>query len=198
MKLHYAPGTIAAASVIALQEAGTPHTLVKVDFAQAEQTKPQYLALNPKGRVPALETECGILTETIAILEYVAPSLVPADPWQAAKMREVMTYLATTAHVNHAHKMRGHRWANDAGSHSDMTAKVPETMAASAQWLESAIAGPYTLDAGFSLADPYLFAVCKWLPGDGVDLSGFPKLSAFMAAMSARPAVQALQEKGIL
>ncbi|MEL6701189.1 MAG: glutathione S-transferase N-terminal domain-containing protein, partial [Pseudomonadota bacterium] len=91
MKLHFAPNTIAVASVLALNEIGADYTLVPVDFASAQQKSDAYLAINPKGRVPALETDHGILTETIAILEYAAPGLIPDDPWHAAKMREVMT-----------------------------------------------------------------------------------------------------------
>ncbi|MEY8840690.1 glutathione S-transferase N-terminal domain-containing protein, partial [Cribrihabitans sp. XS_ASV171] len=72
MQLYYAPGSISVAAAIALREAGIDHELTRVDFASAEQTKPAYHAINPKGRVPALATGDGVLTETGAILEYVA------------------------------------------------------------------------------------------------------------------------------
>lgn len=198
LKLHYAPNTIAVASALALNETGQEHALVRVDFASAEQTKPAYHKVNPKGRVPALETEHGILTETIAILEYVGASLVPDDPWKAAKMREVMTYLATTAHVNHAHKMRGHRWADRTESWEDMTAKVPETMTASAAYLDAMIAGPFVFGDALSLADPYLYAVAVWLEGDGVTVSDFPKISGFLAAMEARASVAKARADGVI
>ncbi|MEM1237776.1 MAG: glutathione S-transferase family protein [Pseudomonadota bacterium] len=198
LKLHYAPNTIAVASALALNETGQEHALVRVDFACAEQTKPAYHKVNPKGRVPALETEHGILTETIAILEYVGASLVPDDPWKAAKMREVMTYLATTAHVNHAHKMRGHRWADRTESWEDMTAKVPETMTASAAYLDAMIAGPFVFGDALSLADPYLYAVAVWLEGDGVTVSDFPKISGFLEAMEARASVAKARADGVI
>ncbi|KKL87316.1 hypothetical protein LCGC14_1935950, partial [marine sediment metagenome] len=81
------------------------------------------------------------LTETGALLEYVATrapdaSLVPTDPDAAGHMRGVMYYLASTMHVAHAHKMRGHRWADQQSSFDDMTAKVPQTMAECAAYIE--------------------------------------------------------------
>ena len=100
MKLYYAPGTISIAVAIGLEEAGLDYEAVKVDFASAEQTKPTYLKLNPKGRVPALITDSGTtLTETGALLEYVAAlkpaaGVVPSDAEDAAHMRSVMYYLA--------------------------------------------------------------------------------------------------------
>ena len=118
MQLYYAKGTIAIAVAIALHEAGVEFEPVRLDFKAGEQTRPDYHAINPKGRVPALVTDQGILTETAAILEHIADlapaaGLRPSDPWQAAKMREAMLYLASTMHVNHAHRARGHRWADD-------------------------------------------------------------------------------------
>ncbi|MEM9349545.1 MAG: glutathione S-transferase family protein [Pseudomonadota bacterium] len=198
LTLHYAPGTISVASAIALNEAGVTHDLVRVDFASAEQTKPAYLAINPKGRVPALETPHGILTETIAVLEFAAPGLVPADPWDAAKMREIMTYIASTAHVNHAHKMRGYRWADAETSHADMKAKIPQTMTDAADYLESKVAGPFALGDTLTLADAYLYPVVSWLPADGVLLDGYPKLAAFKATMEARPSVVKARADGVI
>ncbi|MCB1342630.1 MAG: glutathione S-transferase family protein [Pseudooceanicola sp.] len=203
MLLYYFPGTISIAVAIALHEAGLPFETARVDFSNAEQTKADYHAINPKGRVPALKTDHGILTETGAILDYIAAlapgaGLVPADPFQAARMREVMYYLASTAHVNHAHKMRGARWASQETSFADMKAKVPETMTASAAYLEGCLTGPFVLGDGVSLADCYLFVVASWMPGDKVDLSAFPKLTAFLAAMEQRPSVQAVRAAGML
>ena len=205
MKLYYAPGTISITVAIALEEAGLAYEAIKVDFASAEQTKPAYLALNPKGRVPALVlTDDTILTETGAILDYIAAlapqaGLLPADPVAAAKMRGVMYYLASTMHVAHAHKMRGSRWADHETSWQDMAAKVPQTMTACATFVEAeCLAGDYALGATLSLADPYLFVVCNWLAGDGVTLSDFPAISAFLARMEQRDSVKSVRARGML
>ena len=116
-KLYYAPGTCALASHIALEEAGADYTAERLDFKNNQQTTPDYLAINPKGRVPALVTDTGILTETPAILAFIAQSFPKAklapldDPFAFAQVQSFNSYLCSTVHVSHAHKMRGYRWA---------------------------------------------------------------------------------------
>ena len=203
MKLFVAPNTISLASAIALEEAGVEHELHFIDFAAQGQQAPDYLAINPKGRVPALVLDTGtILTETGAILDFIAahdPRLMPADPVHAAQARSVMYYLASTMHVNHAPRMRGHRWADQEASWADMPAKVPQTMTDSARYIEeNALAGPFVLGAHICIADFYLFTVCTWLPGDGVDLAPFPRIRAFMAEMETRHSVEVMRAKGLL
>ena len=204
MRLHYFPGTIATVVAITLEEAGLPYDTVLVDFAKSDQQGADYLAINPKGRVPALEVDGAILTETGAILEYLAScapksGLVPQDNLQAARMRAVLFYLASTMHVNHAHRMRGHRWANQPSSFEDMAAKVPQTMADSCAYVEgNCLKGPFVMGDNITLADPYLFVICQWLEGDGVDISRFKKLSAFCDAMERCESVKAVRAKGML
>jgi len=204
MNLYYARGTISLAPAIALLEAGLPHDLTRVDFASAEQTMPAYLAVNPKGRVPALVLEDGtVLTETGALLDFIAAlapeaGLVPADPVQAAHMRAVMYYLASTMHVAHAHKMRGTRWADKADSHADMAAKVPQTMTDCAAFVVAeCLRGDFVCGARFTLADAYLFVVCNWLEGDGVDMQAFPEITAYLARMGARDSVKTVRARGM-
>ncbi|MEI4234349.1 glutathione S-transferase family protein [Roseovarius sp. D22-M7] len=195
MKLYYAKGTIATAAAITLHEAGLDFEPVRVNFRTAEQTKPDYHVINPKGRVPALVTHQGILTETGAILEYIADiapeaGLRPADAFAAGQMRAAMYYIASTMHVNHAHGPRGSRWADTEGAIADMKAKVAETMTDSAHHVEShVLTGPYVLGETLSLADPCLYVACGWLEGDGVRVAEFPRITAFLEAMNARPSV---------
>src|SRR6056297_2436895 len=195
MKLYYAKGTIATATAITLHEAGIAFEPVRIDFKTAEQKGPDYTAINPKGRVPALVTDQGILTETGAILEHIADiapaaGLRPSDPFEAAKMREAMCYLASTMHVNHAHKMRSHRWASEESSFADMKAKSVQTMTESATHVENhMLQGPYVLGETFSLADPYLYVACNWLEGDRVTVADYPKITAFIEAMRGRASV---------
>ncbi|MDD9977854.1 MAG: glutathione S-transferase family protein [Boseongicola sp.] len=202
VKLFWAKNTISGASAIALNEGGVHWDSIEIRFADAEQTKPEYLEINPKGRVPALSTPEGVITETGAILEYIAavmvPGLVPADPLHAARMREIMFYLASTMHVNHAHKMRGSRWANDASSFQDMASKVPETMTASCAFIEPLITGPYFFGDDITLADIWFYPIFTWLEGDGVDVSAFPNITAWGAAMKARSSVKLAHQQGLL
>jgi glutathione S-transferase len=204
MQLFYTPNTISMAVAIALQEADITHELTLIDFAKGEQLSADYLGKNPKGRVPTLIVEGQPLTETGALLEFIATlapkkTLVPTDPLQAVKMRSVMFYLASTMHVNHAHRVRGIRWANDQSSIDDMAAKAPETMAISAKYIEEeCLTGPFILGDAFSIADIYLFNICTWLVGDSVVVSNYPKITAHMTLMEARASVQKIRELGIL
>ncbi|MEH6645867.1 glutathione S-transferase family protein [Sulfitobacter sp.] len=205
MNLYYTNGTISIAPAIALLEAGLEHRLTKIDFASADQTKPEYLSINPKGRVPALVLDDGaILTETGALLDYIAAlapeaKLIPASPETAAHMHSVMYYLASTMHVAHAHKMRGNRWADKPESHADMAAKATETMTACAAYVEAeCLRGDYVCGADFTIADAYLFVVCNWLAGDGVSVSDFPKITAFMARTDSRDSIRTLRTKGMI
>ena len=202
-KLFYAPRTCALASHIALEEAAAPYQALRLDFSQNEQQKPEYLALNPKGRVPALVTEQGVLTETPAILVFVAQSfpraeLAPShDAFAFAQLSAFNSYLCSTVHVAHAHGRRGYRWADDPAAIEAMKRKVPETMAACFALIErDMLAGPWVLGERYSVADAYLFTITEWLEGDGVDVSKFPKTQAHQQRMRERPAVQrALREQ---
>ncbi|WP_027235695.1 glutathione S-transferase family protein [Leisingera caerulea] len=204
MQLYYAPNTISVAVAIALEEAGIDYETVEIDFAAKQQAGAAYAQINPKGRVPALAVEGGILTETGALLEYIADtapeaSLRPQDPVRLARMREVMFYLASTMHVNHAHRLRGARWAKERSSWKDMQKMVPQTMTASCVYISQfGLRGPFVLGDGISLADCYLYVVCTWLEGDGVNVADFPKIQNFMTAMEQRESVRAVYAKGML
>ena len=196
LKLYYSPGSCALASHIALEEAGVVYTAERVDFKNGQQTTPAYLAINPKGRLPVLVTDRGALTETPAILAYVAQSspaakLMPDDAFAFAQAQSFNSYLCSTVHVAHAHKGRGYRWAAEETSFADMKRKVPETMAASFALIErDMLKGPWVMGEQYTVCDGYLFTLGGWLEGDGVDLAALPKVVAHRKRMSERPAVQ--------
>jgi glutathione S-transferase len=197
LTLYLTPGTCAMAVRIALVEAGAPHQIRRVDFASGEQRSPAYLAINPKGRVPALVTERGVLTETPALLLYVAQRFPNArlapldDPFLLARMQEVNSFLASTVHVSHAHSRRAARWADDEQAIAAMQAKVPQNMRDGFAEIERHyLVGPWVLGECFSLADIYLFVVASWLKSDGIAIDEFPRVAAHTARVLARPAVQ--------
>ena len=195
-KLYYAPGTCALASHIALEEAGAAYTTERLDFKSNQQNSAEYLKVNPKGRVPALVTDRGILTETPAMLAFIAQSfpqakLAPDDAFSFAQAQAFNSYLCSTVHVAHAHKMRGARWATDQASFADMKRKVPETMGACFALIERGmLRGPWVMGEQYTICDPYLYTIALWLEGYGVDLAGLPKVADHRKRMSERPAVQ--------
>jgi len=197
LKLYYAPGTCALATHIALEDAGAPFEAVLVDFSSQGQRSPEYLAVNPKGRVPALVTEKGTLTETPALLCFVAQrfpksNLAPLDdPFALARVQEFNSYLCSTVHVAHAHRMRGTRWADDASAIEAMKRKVPSNVTDCFALIEDKLLqGPWVMGDRYTICDPYLFTIASWIEGDGVDTTLVPRVMDHRARMLARPAVQ--------
>lgn len=196
LKLFFAPGTCALASRIALEEAGASYEAVRLNFGTEDQRKPDYLAINPKGRVPALVTEQGTITETPAILAFVAQTfpgarLAPiADPFAFAETQAFNSYLCSTVHVAHAHRMRGYRWVDEPEAIEAMKRKVPQSVGACFDLIEGQmIAGPWVMGDTYTICDPYLFTLAQWLKGDGIDIARFPKVQEHTRLMKERPAV---------
>ena len=195
--LFYAPHTCSLASHIALENAAADYATVRISFADDEQRKPEYLAVNPKGRVPALVTDRGILTETPAMLAFIAQSFPQArlapleDPFAFAQVQAFNSYLCSTLHVAHAHRMRGYRWADDPAAITAMQLKVPGAVSACYELIEAKMLGaPWVMGETYTICDPYLFTLAQWLEGDGVDPSRFPKVIDHRRRMSERPEVQ--------
>lgn len=198
LKLYWASGTCALASHIALEEAGATYETAKLDFSQGDQRKPDYLKVNPKGRVPALITERGILTETPAILAWVAQSypqakLAPTDPFDFAVAQAFNSYLCSTVHPAHAHGRRGARWSDDPAAQVTMKAKVPQNMNDCYALIENQmLQGPWVMGAAYSICDAYLYTISGWLAGDKVDIAKFPRVHDHFKRMNERPAVKAV------
>lgn len=197
LTFYFARNTCALATHVALEDADADYEAVRIDFASEEQRKPTYLAINPKGRVPSLVTPQGILTETPALLAWVAQTYPEArlaplgDPFAFAKLQAFNAYICSTVHVAHAHRMRGYRWADDAAAIEAMKRKVPESVTNAFLLIEQGmLEGPFVMGRDYSVADPYLFTLAQWLELDGVDLSRLPRVVEHRARMAERPSVK--------
>ncbi len=197
LQLYYAPHTCSLASHIALEDAGALYELKLVDFVKNEQQQPDYLAINPKARVPALVTPRGILTETPAMLVYVAQTYPEADlapiddPFAFADLQAVNSYLCSSLQVAHAHRMRGSRWTDDSAAIAAMQRFVPKSVSACYGFIEQhVLKGPWVMGRDYTIADPYLFTIAQWLEDDGVDPTRFPKVVGHRQRMLERSAVK--------
>jgi glutathione S-transferase len=197
LKLYLAPGTCALASHIALAEAGADYTIEKLDMKANQQNSPEYLKLNPKGRVPTLVTDRGVLTETPAMLAFIAQTFPKAklapldDAFAFAQVQAFNSYLCSTVHVAHAHKLRGARWATEETTFADMKRMVPKTVGACFALIErDMLKGPWVMGEQYTICDPYLYTIATWLEGDGVDIAVLPKVADHRKRMAERPAVQ--------
>lgn len=197
LKLYTHLGTIGLACEIALEEAGAPYEAHRMNFAENEQRAEAYLAINPKSRVPSLETDQGVITETPAILGYIARSFPAAklapegDAFAMAQLESFMAYLCAWVHPAAAHRHRGYRWADDPAAIADMRRKAPEVFGEAMRLIDTKLfRGPWAMGDQFTVADPYLYVVTGWIPRDGLDMADYPRLADHFARMGERPAVR--------
>ncbi len=195
--LYLSKGSSALAPQILLEELGVAYQTDERPIPKGAHLSPEYLAINPKGRVPALATKTGIITENPAILWYLGETfpdhrLLPADPYARAKVQEINAYICATVHIAFAHKQRGQRWSDDPAIIEGMKHKVAANMRDAAALIDNQyIAGPWVLGETYSISDPYVFLVQRWLGLCDIDIADYPKLAAHKTAMLERPATRA-------
>jgi glutathione S-transferase len=194
LTLHFAPDSCALATLIVLEELGLQYRLVPVNLRAGDQRTPEFLALNPKGRAPVLVTDEGVLTETPALLDYLARgavALLPNGAFDQARLQAFNSYLCSTVHVAHAHRMRGSRWVDDPAAIAAMQAKVPAAVTDAFAVIEDGLsAGPWVMGETYSIGDAYLFTLAQWLEADGADLDRLPRVVGHRRRVLARQAVQ--------
>ncbi|MAU94605.1 MAG: glutathione S-transferase [Fulvimarina sp.] len=206
MKLFYAPGACSLASHIAMEEAGADFEAVRIDTAGGQQRTPDYLAINPKGRVPALADGDFVVTENPAILRYVAvthpdKALWPADPRGEARCAEWLAFLASGVHPTYAHIRRAERYASTQAGRTDVVETGTRATREIYQMVEAKLAGAgddWAAGAEYSVADPYLLVFWTWGAGSvlGYDMAAsFPAWTAHARRMVERPAVRAAFER---
>ena len=119
LKFFYSPGACSIVPHIALEEAGADFEPVKVVLAEGQHLQPEYLAINPHARVPALGTDRGVITENVAVLNFIAdqhgaPGSVPrGDAYATARCNELLGWFSSTVHISFAEIWRGSRFTDD-------------------------------------------------------------------------------------
>ena len=198
-RLFYFNGACSLAPHIALEEAGAAFDPVRIDALAGEQYRPDYLRINPRGRVPALTIDDWVLTESTAILQFIACSfpeagLWPETPGDQARVVEWLAWLASTVHVAYAHVRRPERYADGEAALTEVRAKGLATSRDLWRTIEARIGkGPWAIGDRYSVADPYLLVFWTWGRGPilGFDMaSDCPNWTAHALRMAERPAVQ--------
>jgi len=201
MKLYFSPGACSLSPHIVLHEAGLAHTSEKVDL-RSKQTAGgvDFRSINPKGYVPALETDNGaILTEGPAIVQYLADLapdklLAPAQgTMERYQMISWLNFIGTEIHKNYSPLF------NPASS-DELKAGALGNLQQRYTYVNSMLDGrDYLGGERFSVADVYLFVVTNWAGRVKLDLSTFPNLLAFQQRIASRPAVQqAMRAEGLI
>ena len=201
MKLYYSPGVCSLSPHIALLEAGLPYELVKVDLrAKKLENGDDFLNVNPKGQVPAVQFDSGeLVTEGPVIVQMIADkagkNLAPArDSDERYKLLEWLNFITTELHKNLG-PMFSPVLADDA------KAFFKDRTMGKFKHLETALAGrDYLMGKQFTVADGYLFTMLMWATDRlKFDLSEQPNLLAYKARVAARPKVQeAMTKEGLL
>ncbi|MEP4197047.1 MAG: glutathione S-transferase family protein [Aliishimia sp.] len=200
LKFFYSKGSSALAAHILLEEVGASYEAIEVSIPNGKHLTPEFLQLNPKGRIPVLATLEFTITENPAILEYIAAThqqgaTLPKGHIRQAQARSLAAYLCATAHVAFAHKQRGPRWADQEASLKDMLTKVASNLHDCASFLEQGLnSRPWALGQTYSFCDPYLFLMDRWMSAADLSIKAFPKLSAHHEAMLSRPATQKVMD----
>lgn len=200
MKLYYSPGACSLASHIVLAESGADYSIEKADIrAKKTESGADFTAISPRGAVPVLVLEDGeVLTEGVAIMQYVADSVTPgalpaAGTLARARVQEALNFISTEVHKTYSPFFRGLEGEAKAAQEKLLNSRLA--------LVEAKLADGRAFLTGeqFTPADAYLFTVTNWSKGIGHDLSAFPKLEALRARVAARPAVQAaMKAEGLL
>jgi len=201
MKLYYSNGACSLSPHIVLRESGLPFTLVRASTkTHALDDGTDYYTINPKGSVPLLELDNGErLSEGPAIVQYIADqaagkNLAPANgTFERYRVQEWLNFITSELHKGYSPLFRP-------TTPEEYKAIARENLLKKYEFVDSKLAGRnYLMGEQFTVADAYLFTVTTWAKHVGVDLSKFANVGAFMARMSARPAVQAaLEAEGLV
>jgi glutathione S-transferase len=201
MKLYYSPGACSLSPHIVLLEAGLPFTLEKIDFATKKTaTGIDYLTINSKGAVPALQLDDGrVLTEGPAIVQYLADlkpdsGLAPrAGSFERYQLVEILNYITSELH-------KGFGPLFNPKITPDWKASVLADLNKKFAWLSKFLGSKtYLTGNTFTVADAYLFTVLSWSAHVNIDLAPWPVLTAYQSRIAQRPKVQqALKEEGLL
>lgn len=198
LKLHHAPMACSLATRFALAESGLPHEVAIVRTARGENKTAAYLAINPRGKVPALQTDDGVLTESTAILPFVADLapeaglLPPPGGFARAQAQAWLSFLSSTVHAAYTGALRA-----DAFEGCDVEAVRNLHLArlqTALQEVDAHLADRAFVLDDLSVCDLYLLVFLLWrgAPAVAGRLAPLPNLDQFQQRMLARPALAAV------
>ncbi len=202
MQLYYMPGSCALSCHISLEWSGTPYEATRVSL---EDTKSEtFLSINPKGKVPALRIGDDVLTEAAAILVHIGEenpeaALLPPPGLPRGRLLETLSELTGEFHPSFAPLFVPERFAAGDVCHDHVREAARRRVAAHYdRWNDRMQGRAHILDAGRSVADAYLYVMCRW--SDRIDraISEWPDLAAFSHSMEQNASVRAaLSQEGL-
>jgi glutathione S-transferase len=176
IKLYYSPGACSLASHIVLEELGIAYEPVLVSIKDGDQKRPEFLRVNPRGRVPALNVDGKVLTESVAILTYLGGGypdrgLWPKETWKQAEALSFMSWLSNTVHITFAHIWRVERYASDDAAKQNVSALARENLVKHFAEIDKLLTGrSFAMGGQYSVVDPYLLVFYRWGNRLGIDM----------------------------
>lgn len=202
--LFYSPGSCSLVIHALLEELAVPFGLKRVDFAAREHHGEEYRRVNPKMKVPALVTPQGVLTECVAILEFLcdrhAPGTLLAAPgtWERAKTLEQVATLATEVHPLFNRFFHEDDFSDDAAARAAVKARGAEKLKAYFAAEDAAWRGEYWSGPKLTAADFYFMVITRWGRWLDPPATRMKNLEPFYTRMTSRPAVaRAFASEGI-
>ena len=203
-KLYYAPGACSLASHIALEESGIRYETERLSTVNGDQRKPEYLKLNPRGRVPTLVVDGKVLTENMAILTYIGggypdAGLWPKTTWEQAQAVSMMAWFADTVHPTYAHVFRPERYVDDAASQEAIKAKGRVMYDGYLREIDGLLQGrKFIMGSRFTVADGYLVVFYRWGNRQKMPVKELGNYTRAVETILARPAVaRVMADEGI-
>ena len=201
IKLYYSPGACSLASHIVLEELGIAYESVLVSLADGDHKRPEFLRMNPKGRVPALNVDGKILTESVAILTYLGGGyaergLWPKETWKQAEALSLMSWLSSTVHTTVAGIWRPERYATDAAAKDHIKATSKENLLKYFDDIDKMLLGrSFAMGGQYGVCDPYLLVFYRWGNRLGIDMKTlYPVWTKHALRVFSRPTVRRVFE----
>ena len=195
MKLYYMPGACSLASHIALHWAGLDHEAERLNHESVHGAA--YLEINPKGAVPALQLDEGrVITESLAVLEYIAdvgkdPALGADGPIEWAYLNERLAELVSDVHKAWGPVFAPMRYTTKEANYDDVKQAAFAQLDKQYERMDKQLGGKtWSLFDRRTVADAYLFVMCRWKDNSPTKLSAYPALAAFKARLDADPGVK--------
>lgn len=201
IKLYYSPGACSLASHIVLEELGIAFEPVLVSLADGDHKRPEYLRVNPKGQVPALNVDGKVLTETVAILTYLGGGyaergLWPKETWKQAEALSLMSWLSSTVQIAAAGIWRASRFSSDAAAKDSINATGKENLLKCYADIDKMLVGrSFAMGGQYGVCDAYLLVFYRWGNRLGVDMKTlYPVWTKHAMRVFSRPTVKRVFE----
>ena len=201
MKLYSSPGACSLVAHIALEEAGADYAAERIVLADGDHRRPEFLAVNPHARVPALAVDGRFITENVAILNYIADlfgkdgSVPRGVALETARCNELLGWFASSVHIGFAGIWRAERFTADEAAWPAIQQGGRDAVELYFAEIDDLSGDGWIAGDRFTAADAYVAVFLRWGRRIGLDIARYPNMCALVARATGRPAVARVIER---